>query len=69
MSDQDQSDKTNPVWGPMGGGAPKHPKFVLDQVKNLQTLQKMLEGIVDQKQAEIAGLQEKLLRLKHGGGS
>ena len=55
-------------WGPMGGGPPKSPKFVLQQVNNLRQIQEMLEGVVNQKQSEVERLQEQLIRLKHGGG-
>lgn len=53
----------------MGGGPPKQPQFVLRQVENLRKMEKLLEGIVGQKQTEVTLLQEKLIRLKHGGGS
>lgn len=71
MSDEQNKDQdpAKSTWGPMGGGPPKHPQFVLKQVANLKHIQAMLEGVVGKKQAERGQLQEQLLRLKHGGGS
>lgn len=67
MSEHDEPKK--PSWGPMGGGPPKQPQFVLRQAHNLEKLREMLEGVVSQKQTELGQLQEKLIKLKHGGGS
>lgn len=58
----------NPSWGPMGGGPARQPQFVRDQAANMIKLRTLLEGMVQQKQAEILAHQEKLLRLLHGGG-
>lgn len=66
MSDDPKN--TSESWRPMGGGAPKQPKFVQEQAANMVKLRDLLEGILGQKQAEVVSLQEKLLRLKHGGG-
>lgn len=64
----DKPGEKTPEWGPMGGGAPRQPKFVQEQAANLVKLRDLLEGILGQKQAEVMSMQEKLLRLKHGGG-
>lgn len=71
MSDEQESKKSeeSPAWKPMGGGPPRHPQFVLRQVQSLEKLRELVEGIVAQKEAEVGTLQEKLLRLRHGGGS
>lgn len=70
MSDAQKNIPEEPVqWGPMGGHATKPPQFLLDQAGNLTKLRDLLEGMVGQKQLEVQSLQEKLLRLKHGGGS
>ena len=63
----DESKKTS-EWGTMGGGSPRQPKFMQEQAANMVKLRDLLEGVLAQKQAEVISLQEKLLRLKHGGG-
>lgn len=57
------------VWGEMGGGGPKTPQFALRMAANLTKVSQLLEGAVGQKQAESRLLEEKLIRLKYGGGS
>lgn len=57
-----------PDWKAMGGGSPQQVRFLQEQVGNLQQLKKVLEDLLAQKQIEKMSLQEKLLRLKHGGG-
>jgi len=56
-------------WGEVGGGEPKTPQFALRLAGNLEELKGLLEGAVGAKQGEIRLLEEKLIRLKHGGGS
>ena len=56
-------------WAEMGGGEPRHPAFVLRMAGNATKLKELLEAQVGQKQAEVRLLQEKLARLKYGGGS
>ena len=67
MSD-DQKTPEPGAWGAMGGGPPMQPKFMTEQVAHLEKLRDLLTGVLGQKQAEIRAMQEKLLRLKHGGG-
>jgi len=67
MSQDDTKQDT--TWGTMGGGEPQRPQFMQAQADNLIKLRDMLQATVGQKQAEIQSLQEKLHRLKHGGGS
>ena len=57
------------TWKQMGGGAPRHPAFVLRMANNASKLKKLLEEQVGQKQGEVRLLEEKLIRLKYGGGS
>ncbi len=57
------------VWGEMGGGGPKTPQFALRMAASLTKVSQLLEGAVGEKQAETRLLDEKLLRLKYGGGS
>jgi len=57
------------VWGDMGGGGPRTPQFALRMAANLTKVSQLLEGVVGQKQAETRLLEEKLIRLKYGGGS
>jgi hypothetical protein len=56
-------------WGEMGGGGPRTPKFALRLAHNLARVRGVLESAVEAKQSEVQSLEEKLLRLKHGGGS
>lgn len=56
-------------WGSMGGGGPRRPQAILRIASSLKKVNALLESSVAQKQGEITLLQEKLLRLKHGGGS
>ena len=65
MSDEP---KKTPEWGTMGGGSPRQPKFMQEQAAHMAKLRDLLERVLAQKQAEVVSLQEKLLRLKHGGG-
>jgi len=67
MSDDPKNPQV-PGWKPMGGGPARQPQFVIQQAENLGKLKELLEGVVGQKRAEIMSLQEKLLRLKYGGG-
>ena len=56
-------------WGKMGGGGPKSPRFALRLAGDLQKVKALFEGILVEKQAEVGLLEERLIRLKHGGGS
>jgi hypothetical protein len=56
-------------WGEMGGHGPQTPQFALRLATNLKKVNELLEGAVAQKQAEVRSLEEKLLRLRFGGGS
>lgn len=56
-------------WGAHGGGKPKTPAFVSQQVGNLTKLRDLLEKVSEGKQQEVLRLQERLHRLKYGGGS
>jgi len=56
-------------WGNMGGTTAQHPKFALDMAGNMKKLAVMLEAVVGDKQGEVRLLEEKLVRLKFGGGS
>lgn len=56
-------------WGDMGDMTTRQPRFALELAGNLSKLTAMLEGVVAGKQAEVRILEEKLLRLKFGGGS
>lgn len=75
MTEEEMREKLNDMgidseeWSSMGGGSPRHPAFVLRMAGNAQKLKSMLEQQVGLKQAEIQTLQEKLIRLKYGGGS
>ena len=55
-------------WSVLGGGGPRQPQFVQDQAAKLIQLRGMLEAFIEQQQREVQSLQEKLIRLKHGGG-
>jgi hypothetical protein len=56
-------------WDEMGGGEPKSPAFANRIAENLKKMNELLEQAVEGKQGEVRLLQEKLARLKHGGGS
>lgn len=56
-------------WGAMGGGDPQSPQFAIRLATSLTKIKSLLEMAVGDKQGEIQQLEEKLLRLKHGGGS
>lgn len=56
-------------WGDIGGMATRQPRFALSLAGNLKKLTAILEGVVVDKQGEVRALEEKLLRLKFGGGS
>jgi len=56
-------------WGDMGNLIARQPRFALRLAGNLQKLTAMLEGVVADKQGESRLLEEKLARLKFGGGS
>ena len=56
-------------WGDMGDMITRQPRFALSLAGNLKRLSAMLEGMVVDKQGEVRVLEEKLLRLKFGGGS
>lgn len=56
-------------WSEMGGGDPQHPAFVLRMATHASKLKQHMEQQVGVKQAEIRLLQEKLIRLKFGGGN
>ena len=57
------------TWGDMGGKIARQPRFALSIAGNLGKLTAMLEGVVADKQGEMRVLEEKLVRLKFGGGS
>lgn len=52
----------------MGAAEKRVPDFAQRLAGNLTQVRDLLQGLVDQKQEEIRILEEKLLRLKHGGG-
>ena len=56
-------------WGDMGGMIARQPRFALSLAGNLKKLTTVLEGVVADKQGEVRVLDEKLIRLKYGGGS
>ena len=56
------------TWGQMGGGEERTPQFATKLAGHMTQLRDMLEGMVSQKQDEKTVLEEKLARLKHGGG-
>jgi len=64
-----QEEGRPPGWGGMGGGDARQPQFALSLADNLKKLTGILEGVVEDRQTEMRLLQEKLLRLKYGGGS
>jgi len=57
------------AWAGMGGHGPQTPRFALKMAGDLQKMKGLLEAAVGEKQAEVGLLEEKLLRLKYGGGS
>jgi len=56
-------------WGDMGDMVARQPAFALRMAGNLKKLTALLDCVVVDKQAEVRVLEEKLLRLKFGGGS
>jgi len=56
-------------WDAMGGGEPQTPEFARSIAGKLQKMNDLLGQALAGKQAEVRLLQEKLARLKYGGGS
>jgi len=56
-------------WGELGGHGPKTPGFALRLAGNLTKLNALLEVAVQEKEAEVRVLEEKIIRLRFGGGS
>ena len=57
------------LWGDLGGHGPKTPGFALRLSSNLTKLNAVLGAAMREKEAEVRLLEEKLLRLRLGGGS
>jgi hypothetical protein len=55
-------------WKAVPPGARPEPEFVRKQKDMLRKLSQLLEVQISQDHATVAGLQEKVNRLKHGGG-
>ena len=60
---------TSDSWKNMGGGEPRTPEFARRLLESLTKMREALEQAVDEKQGEVRDLEEKLVQLKHGGGS
>ena len=56
-------------WGGLGGHGPQPMPFAIRQAASLEKLKALLEQGLESKRAEIRSLNEKIQRLRHGGGS